>query len=164
MASEAEAAERAAHWAEARAQGRGLAYAQQSLALGRALAYQYSTGDDSRFFSYADDVYRYFDNLESVVGALEALLPDPPAWLSRCAEARANGASVRTVAQLQLELSGALELRSDVEEVVAHWRHTMQMIAQGRLHMHGDRFADTLLELVSFCDPQRVGQYDAETE
>ena len=83
---------------------------------------------------------------------MKPLLADHEAWLGRCEKAEEDKACVREVAYLQLQLSDALELRPGLEEQIGMWKRTMQMIYDKQYEMHVDRFASTLLELVSFCD------------
>ena len=119
----------------------------------RVVSYKYGTTKESGYFIYNDTSYdTYWDNLEAAVGAMKPLLGGYESWLRRCKKAEADHACVREVANLQLQLSEELELRPGLEEQIGMWQRTMQMIRDKKLSMHVDRFADTLLELLSFCD------------
>ena len=117
--------------------------------------YTYGTTQESGYFILQhnkDCEYHYYYNLKEAVKAMKPLLADHEAWLGRCEKAEEDKACVREVAYLQLQLSDALELRPGLEEQIGMWKRTMQMIYDKQYEMHVDRFASTLLELVSFCD------------
>jgi hypothetical protein len=132
---------------------------------GPGWAFDYAcVGENEGYFRFRDTEYTYFSNLEEAVEAMREVLPAAERWAERCREAEARGASVAEVAALQLEMSEAMEVRGGAEAEVQAWQEGMAAMAQRRLAMHVDRFADTLLELLSFCDQDRLGEYDIETE
>ena len=70
--------------------------------------------------------------------------------------------SIREAAELLLQLSRTITLRQDVEEDVRMWQHTVQMIVDKQLSY--DDANGLIMELLSFCDQEMLGEVDYDPE
>jgi hypothetical protein len=118
--------------------------------------------DDDPNYRYGDNMTRFLNAWEGLMGgaALEAVKSE---W-----EGMAKaGATQSGVARLLLKVRDNIpdETIKD-EEALAVWTETMRLFAAGKLQQHGDRFADTINELLGCLDTSQgdLENAFAETE